>query len=121
MGIILTKPTQTLSGIPGTILTGKAIPSTITEVIDSVSAVYNYGVKWIVTTIDDIDQNIQQYEVNVIKKFDNTTPYNIGPINGDVINHIVNVDLLGDDITLLITNNESHNILVNVIRIQTLI
>lgn len=120
MSVIQTKPSQTLSGIPGTYKTGIIIPASSTLVVDSVIAANNYSLKWIITLIDNINLKTISYEVMAINKFNNSVSHNTYARVGDYIAHGIDVQLNFGNMQLLILNNESNNISASIVRIQTI-
>lgn len=120
MALISTRPLQTLSGIPGTYKTDIDILSTNSVVVDSVVAVNNYSIKWIVTLVDNINSKTNVFEVLVINKFNTTVSHSVNDKIGDHINHSLVVQLNSGNIELIITNNEANNINVSVVRIQSI-
>lgn len=118
MPVILTRPVQTLSGIPGTYKTGIVVSASSTTVIDEVVAVNNYSVKWILTIVDNTNTKMTSYEILAVNKFNSTINHNMSGRVGDLIFHGVNVVLNAGNIQLIITNNETNNIEVSLVRMQ---
>lgn len=118
MPLIITKPAQTLSGIPGTYKTGIVIPASSSSVIDSLPAINNYSVKWIITLIDSVNSKTNTSEILAINKFNTSVSHNSSSRVGDHIAHGINVQLNAGNIELILLNNETNNIMVSVVRIQ---
>lgn len=77
--------------------------------------------KWIVTIHDNIADKIAMFEMLAVYKGTVTAPdFNRYGRVGDHILHSVNVQQSGSLMQLKITNNESHNISINILRIEYL-
>lgn len=122
--IILTQPAASPGpGIPGTSITGVAIPPLTTVSVDSITALSNLSVKWIYTLIDSTSENVLTAEVVANHQFENEVRWNRYGLVGDMMSHIVTVDLTGSpsNMELNITNNHPTNTFtVNIVRIQML-
>lgn len=118
MPVVLTKPAQTLSGIPGTYKRGIAVTALSSAIVDSCSLANNYSVKWIVTILDNTNSKTMIYELLALNKFGVSIDYVPYAFMGDDINHDFDVQINAGNIEFTITNNESDDIEINVIRMQ---
>jgi len=120
MPSVLTRPAQTLSGIPGTYLPDITISASSSAVIDSVPAVNNRSLKWIITINDDTNSTITSYEILAVNRFNVDMRHTMYARVGDFIDHGVNVQINAGNIELNIKNNETNIINIHVIRMQTI-
>lgn len=116
---ILTRPVVSPGGIPGTALSNISVGPSATVTIDQVVGANTPSVKWMVTVIDTTNSKTVSYEINALNKFNSSISHNRFGVLGDNIDHTVNVQLSAGNINLNVTNNETTNIAVNVVRIQT--
>lgn len=106
-------------GVPGTIDTSLQISSGSTVVVD-VCESEDLSVKWLLALVNQNEQVVATTEVMASHKFGTNPTHNQYGMTGDKINYDLDVQLQGDSLTLLITNNEPFEVLVNVVRIQLL-
>lgn len=119
MHIVSTHPVQTLSGIPGTYKTGVIVAANDTAVIDEIVAANNFSIKWILTIVDNTNSKISTYEILAVNKFNLSISHNSSSRVGDLILHGTDVELNSGNIQLILTNNESNDIEISLVRIQT--
>lgn len=126
--IVLTQPAST-GGIPGTIVTGVAVPFGVTTAADSCECSYNMSVKWIYTVMDATDETVASGEVLAQHMFGNDVKWNWYSVIGDIntMKHKIEVGLIPlggglNNLELQITNNDTggQDWTANIVRIQLL-
>lgn len=116
MSVILARPHNVGGGQVQTNVT--IIAPTNTEVVDLFATASSRTAKWIVVVTEEVTGNTQAYEVLALHKDGLTSTHNRSGIIGDPIDHVVNVLIVGTDLTLQITNNESNNLHVDITRLE---
>ncbi len=120
MPSILTRPAQTLSGIPGTTVSNLTVAPSITSVVDEFIAEHNYSVKWLVTLVDAVAAKMMVYEITGLNRFNTSTSHNMFGVVGDNIPHTIDVQLVIGNMQLILTNNNVNSLTVSIVRIQTI-
>lgn len=113
----LTSPTN--GGIPGTIDVSLQIPSQTTVVAD-LCETEDISVKWLIALMNQTQQVVTTSEIMASHKFGTNPTHNQYGMTGDWINYDIDVQLQQSSLTLLITNNETYDLTVNVVRVQLL-
>lgn len=107
--------------VPGKTIKG-IIPASTTTIVDVYTTTLDKkSCKWIVTIDDTTDNKIVAFEVLALYKDAITTPFfnNYGKI-GEHISYTIDVDQNGLDMRLKITNNETHELMINILRLECL-
>lgn len=129
--IVLTRPQNSTSGIPGTIITGVVVPFVLGSNIVNVDGVpigTNASIKWIYTIMSTIQDKVLSAEiVAVYRILGGNISFNRYSIVGDKndLRHSVNVKVDAGNVVLEITNLTNPlptptDFTVNIVRIQTL-
>lgn len=120
--VVITRPVggaASSSGVPGEAIGGITIPPLTTLVVDSYDATSRPAVKWIYTIIDATDEEVLTGEVVANQRFGNNPQWNRYALVGDLMQHNVEVQLSGNNLQLLITNNNLTNTYTaNIVRIE---
>jgi len=120
MSVILTKRSGGGGGVEELTQIHQTIPSSVTLTIDSLSIAMYRSAKWIVTITDEVLDKSMAYEILGLHRRLTDANYNVYAMIGDTVNHTPDVQIVALDLVLLITNNEPHDIIVDVVRIPTL-
>lgn len=129
--IILTRPQNATSGIPGNITTGVVIPfnpGMNVVSVDEVSVASNASVKWIYTLMSPSRDKVVTGEVIAVYRLSgNTTTHNRYSVVGDKsdLKHSVDVVVSGNQVVFEITNHSAPlsvptDYVANIVRIQML-
>lgn len=117
MSILLT---GRISGASGVAQLHDVIASSATANVDIIPMATYRSTKYLVTITDDTANKSMAYEVLAMHKQLTTASHNRYGILGDIIAHDLDVQVIGTDLVLKITNNEAHSITVDVVRMPTL-
>lgn len=116
-GFILTRSRGT--GSPssstsfGTKTVDVVIPPGQTRDIDSTPFVTYAAAKWLITVVDDVDSQLQSYEIHGHFLTGQPTPiHSISSHMGDKIKNVVSLAVTASTLILRITNNEAYTIIV---------
>lgn len=108
--------------IPGKTTRNLLITAGSTVVCDTyLTTTEKKSCKWLITLHDNIDNKIAMFEMLAVHKGSLVAPdFNRYGRVGDKILHSVNVQQSGSLMQLSITNNELHNVSINILRIEYL-
>lgn len=127
MGIILTRPQGSGSGIPGTVTAGITIPGVASSPnnivdVDQCPTLSNSSVKWLYTLIDQTHNKVVAGEVLGTHRNGTNPTFNQYALIGDITSmaHSINVLTQGGNLILQITNLTNNVLTCNVTRIQIL-
>ena len=91
--------------------------STSDVIIDTINKTELRSFKWILTIEGDTTDNVSSSEILVVYKSSNDDiNYNEYSIIGDVVDYDITVEISGNDIRLVIDNNETEILNVRVLR-----
>jgi hypothetical protein len=117
MSVILAKP-HGVGGEGQSQSNITTVAPTNTEVVDLFNTSASRTAKWIVVVTEDATSKTQAYEILALHKDGLTSTHNRSSIIGDKISHDVNVIIVGTDLTLQITNNETNDLTIDVTRLE---
>lgn len=121
MSLILTRPTGTGGSVPGTYEQNITVPAELSKLVDILEIQNSTTIKWLVTIMDDVNNRMSSCEVLAgYKKGSNDPSFTRYGTIGDRIHYAVSVTYQDGNLSLQLINNESTDLTVSIVRIQTI-
>ena len=118
MAIVITQPITSTSGIVGTTKRNIVIPGNSSDIVDSFSSSKYKAVKWIYHIEDNTNNKSSTGEILVSVTSTGDVMHNRYAVIGTSIPYLVNVNNNSGTIELSITNNQSDDLSISVVRIN---